>query len=89
MLPGVEEMEAQLERWSSQIDRLAAKVQGAGGESGFDTLMYVDELKALHVIAASKLIELKEAEEATRTRLQAAMKRAWAELEAAFKRPMP
>jgi hypothetical protein len=89
MLPGVEEMEAQLERWRSQIDRLAAKAQGAGGESGFDALMYVDELKALHVVATFKLVELKEAEEATRKRLQAEMKRAWAELEAAFKSPMP
>jgi hypothetical protein len=89
MAPGVEEMEAQLEHWSSQIDRLAAETQGAEVQARFDALMYVDELKALHAIARSKLIELQGAEDATRARLQAEMKGAWDDLDAAFKSPMP
>jgi hypothetical protein len=88
----VETMEAQLELWSSKIDQLAAKTESAGVRAGFDVVTYIDELKALRAIAHSKLVEFKAAvavEDARRTRLKAAMKGTWNELDAAFKKPQP
>jgi hypothetical protein len=88
----VEAMEAQLELWSSKIDQFAAKVEIAGAQAGFDVVTYIDELKALRAIAQSRLVEFKAAvavEDARQARLKAAMKRAWNELDAAFKNGQP
>jgi hypothetical protein len=95
MEAAAERMEAQLKLWSAKIDHLAAKTQAAGVQARFDALMYVDELKALHAIAQAKLIEFKAAilaataGDTKRTRLQAEMKKAWSELDAAFNNPRP
>lgn len=85
MEPAVEKMEAQLKLWSLKIDHLATETQVAGVQARFDALMYVDELKALHAIAQSKLIELKAVGDTRRARLKAEMKCAWNDLDAAFK----
>jgi hypothetical protein len=50
--------------------------------------MHIDELKALHAIAQSKLEEFRTAQATERARLEAEMKSAWDELEAAFRKPM-
>ena len=89
MEPAMEKMEAQLKRWSLRIDHLAAKTQVAGVHAGFDALIYVDELKALHAIALTKFNAFKAGEDTRRARLKAEMKSAWDDLDAAFKRPMP
>ncbi len=89
MEAAVEKMEAQLKRWRLKIDDLAAKTQVAGSQAGFDALMYVDELKALHAIARSRLDEFRAAKQTERKRLTAEMKRAWNELDAAFKNRRP
>jgi len=85
----VEKIEAQLKLWSLKIDYLATKTQMAGVQAGFDALMYVDELKALHAIAQSKFDEFRAAGDTERARLKAEMKSAWNELDAAFKVPKP
>jgi hypothetical protein len=82
-------MEAQLKQWSLKIDILAVKTQRSGTQAGFDALMYIDELKALHAIAQSKLDAFKSAGDTERARLKAEMKSAWNELAAAFKKPQP
>ena len=52
--------------------------------------MHIDELKALHAIAQAKLDEFKAGgDDRKRARLEAEMKSAWNELEAAFKKPKP
>jgi hypothetical protein len=89
MEPTLEKMEAQLRRWSLKIDHLAAKTQVPGVQAGFDALIYVDELKALHAIALAKFNEFKTGEATRRSRLQEEMKSAWDDLDAAFKRQMP
>jgi hypothetical protein len=86
MDPAVEKMEAQLKLWSLKINALAAKTQTAAVPARWDSLMHIDELKALHAIAQSKLIEYKAVRE-TRPRLKAEMKSAWSELDAALQRP--
>ena len=85
----VEKMEAQLKRWSLKIEKLAAKTQRAGVQARFDALMYVDELKAAHAVAQSKLIEFKAAGETSRARLEGELKGAWSDLDAAFKNLRP
>lgn len=91
MEASVQKMEAQLKLWSLEIDDLAAKTHLAGTRSGFDALMYVDELKALHAIAQARFDEYRAAGDAERARLRATMKRAWDELDDAFKtsKPLP
>jgi len=89
MEPAMEKMEAQLKRWSLRIDHLAAKTEAAGIRTGFDTLIYVDELKALYAIAHSKFVEFRAAEDTRQARLKAELKTAWDDLEAAFRKPTP
>jgi len=82
-------MEAQLKRWSLEIDRLAAQTQMAGVHAEFDSLLYIDELKVLHAIAQTKFDEFRVLEDTRRARLRAEMKMAWHDLETAFRKRMP
>jgi hypothetical protein len=84
-----ETMEARLKSWGLKIGRLAAKAEIVGVKTGFDTLMHIDELKALHAIAEAKLLEFKLAGDASRARLETEMTNAGEDLEAAINRPMP
>jgi hypothetical protein len=85
----VEKVEAQLTRWDAAINKLAAKNLTAGARARFEDLTYVDELKALHAIALSKLTEFKASKDGRRARLKAEMKNACNELEAALQNPRP
>jgi hypothetical protein len=76
-------LEAQLRGWRLRIARLAGAVHGVGTQKDFDALVYIDELKVLHAVAWSKLDEFKVAEGADRRRLEAGLKSAWSDLEAA------
>jgi hypothetical protein len=82
MDPAVEKMEAQLRLWSLKINTLAAKTQ-ARVPTSFDTLMHIDELKVLHAIAQSKLIEFKAVKD-TMAHLKTQMESAWKDLDAAL-----
>ena len=81
----MEKVEAQLKLWSLRIDDLAAKAQAPGVAAGFDALMYIDELKALHAAAKSKFDEFRAAGDADRARLTTEMESAFTELDTAFK----
>jgi len=81
----VDKVETQLKSWSLQIDDMAARTQVPGVQAGFDALMCIDELKALHAVAKSKLDEFRAAGDAERTRLKVEMEIACTELDAAFK----
>lgn len=83
----VEKLETQLELWRLQIDGQVARTQVPGVQAGFDALMRIDELKALHAIARSKLDAFKAGEESRRARLIEEMRHAWSELDAAFRNP--
>ena len=89
MEPVVKRMEAQLERWSLRIDQVAAKTQVAGAHAGFDAVMYVDELKALHAVAQSRFDEFRAVEDGRKERMLIQMKSALEDLDAAFKRRAP
>jgi hypothetical protein len=81
----VERMEGQLRIWSVEIDGLVARTQRPGIQAGFDALMHIDELKALHAIAQSRLDEFRAVGEAGQPGLKAEMESAWHELDTAFK----
>jgi hypothetical protein len=83
----IEKMDSQLKRWRLKIDQLAAKTQLVGGQAGFDTLMHIDELKALHAIAQSKIDEFRTRPTEERARLKSELKRACNDLDAAFMKP--
>jgi len=82
-------MEADLKRWSLKIDRLVAKTELVGAHPSFDTLTYIDELKALHAVARSKLETFKARGDRGGARLEAELELAWKEADAAFKKPKP
>lgn len=85
----VEKMEAQLSLWMLKINNLATGIQKAGVRAGFDAVMHIDELKGLHAIAQSKLIAFRNAGASTRADLEGELKRAWNDLDAAMKTPVP
>jgi hypothetical protein len=89
MEAAVERMEGHLRLWRLQIDELASRTQRLGAQPRFDSLMHVDELKALLAIAQSKFDAYRAAGEAERRQLKIELKRAWDELEAALKDPKP
>lgn len=89
MEAAMERMEAQLRNWHLKIDRLAAAIQVAGVPVDFEALVYIDELKALHAIARSKLDQFKAAESTERGHLETGMRSAWSDLEEALENLVP
>jgi hypothetical protein len=85
----MEKLEAQLELWSLDIQARAVRTRMTGGQGSFDTLIYIDELKALHAIAQLKCSKFKAARGVRRDRLKAEMEMAWKDLDTALKDPMP
>jgi hypothetical protein len=85
----VGKMETQLKLWGTRIDKFAARTQKAGSLARFEDLLYIDELKALLAIAQSKLDEFRAGGDAERARLEAEVKSACNELDAAFNNPKP
>ena len=71
-------MEEQLKRWRVKIDELADGIQMQGVHTSFDTLIYIDELKALHAIVQFRLNES--------TRTIADLNEAWNDLVVAFEK---
>lgn len=82
-------MESQLENWRLKIERLADEKQRVGAPVGFYTLMHIDELKALHAIALTKLDEFKAGNDLKRARLMTGVTKSLGDLELAFKNPKP
>lgn len=85
----VDKLEAQLRLWSSKIDDLVATTQLTGVPVRFETLICIDELKALHAIAQLRFDEFTAAKDPDRSRLKIRMKRAWNELDVAFQKQKP
>jgi hypothetical protein len=75
---------AQLEHWGLRIRELSDQVPGARARVRFDDLLHLDELKALHAVARTKLDALRAATGPQRTALEVEVQEAWSELAAAF-----
>jgi hypothetical protein len=81
----VGKMEAQLSHWGAKLDELVAKAEEAGGEVKVDYRKRIDELKAKHQAAHSKLEEFKAAGNGKWEHFKTGVESAWVELENAFK----
>lgn len=77
---------AQLERWGLMIRELSDQMLRAGSAVRFHDLLDVDELKALHAIAQTKLDAFRAATGPERTMLDLEVTNAWIDLAAAFER---
>lgn len=88
MEAAVKKMGEELRLWGLKIGHLAARAERAGIGPGYEAVMYIDELKALHAIAQSRLEAYQAAGEREgeqeRERLRAELKSACDELGAAL-----
>ena len=82
-------MEAQLKLWSARIEHLAARTQQPGVRASFDTLIYIDELKALHAIAVAEYEAIRNAPAERRAELKAGRSGVWDDLGTALKVKRP
>lgn len=85
----LQSMNAQLDVWAMKIEALTARYQEAGVMRRFDTVLYLDELRALHAVARCNLDAFRTAGGQERTDLEPGMKAAWDELAAAIRRRPP
>ena len=58
-------LQAQLEEWSAEIDKLKAKADKAGADAQINYSRHIEELKSMQTAASKKLVELKNASEDT------------------------
>jgi uncharacterized coiled-coil DUF342 family protein len=61
----IAKLQAQLDEWGTEIDKLKAKADKAGADMQLEYHRQVDELRAMQATANQKLTELKESSEET------------------------
>lgn len=79
----------ELEFWGRRIRELTEQTQRIGRQTSFEVLMNLDELRALHVIATSRLDALHAATGAERTSIEGEIDIMSSELQSALGRPRP
>ena len=79
-------MEAQLKQWGAKLDELGVIGEEAATEARVLYRKGVEDLKAKHKVAQSKLAELRAAGSDKWDTLKAGVDSAWSELEAGFKK---
>lgn len=79
-------METQLKQWGAKLDELLAKAEEAGTEAKIDYRKRIDDLKAKHRVAQTKLDEIRAAGSEKWETLRTGVERAWNELESAIKK---
>jgi hypothetical protein len=82
----VGKMETQLKQWGMKLDELMAKAEEAGTDAKADYRKHIDDLKAKHLVAQSKLDELRAAGHDEWQSLKAGVESAWTELDVAFRK---
>lgn len=83
------EMARQLEFWGRRIRELTEQSERSGKRMSFEELMNLDELRALHVIATSRLEALQTASDTERTSIEGEIDIMSSELQSALGRPRP
>lgn len=79
----------ELEFWGRRIRELTEQTQRAGKRTSFEVIMNLDELRALHVIATSRMQALYAATGAERTSIEGEIDIMSSELQSALGRPRP
>lgn len=83
------EVESQLARWGTVIERMSDRTRKPGVQPGFETLLHCDVLKALHVITRAKCDEYHAAPAAEQARVKVELVAVWTELADAIGKPRP
>ena len=82
----VQKMQAQLEEWSTAIERLRAKADHASAETKLKMQRQLDELKAKEAAARTKLDQIKNTSKQAFEDARGAIDKAWSDLKGAFDR---
>ena len=77
-------LQAQLEEWSADIDRLKAKATDLEGDAQLEYNRRIKDLKSMRDAAAERLDELRAAGNGAWEDLKGGVDEAWTELEEAF-----
>jgi len=78
-------LQAQLDEWSAQIDRLKAKADGKAADEQLEYYQRIEELESMKQSANKKLNELKKASDDAWEDVKVGIDSAWDSLSAAFK----
>lgn len=78
-------LQAQLNEWSAEIDKLKAKADKAEVDAQLEYYKQIEELRSMQEAAKSKLAELKEASNDAWGDLKAGMDSTWDSLSSALK----
>lgn len=80
-----QKLQAQLDEWGAQIDKLKAKADGAEADIQLEYYKQIEELRSMQKSASDKLSELKDAGEDAWEDLKAGIDNAWYSLGNAVK----
>lgn len=80
-----QKLQAQLDEWGAQIDKLKAKVDGAEADAQLEYYKRIEELRSMEKSATDKLSELKDAGDGAWEDLKAGIDNAWDSLGNAVK----
>lgn len=80
-----QKLQAQLDEWSAEIDKLKAKADGAKADGKLEYYEKIEELRSMQEVASKKLIELKNASDDAWEDLKAGIDSAWDSLGNALK----
>jgi uncharacterized coiled-coil DUF342 family protein len=72
-----QKLQAQLDEWGAQIDKLKAKADGAEADVQLEYYKQIEELRAMQESATDKLDELKDASDDAWEDLKAGIDNAW------------
>ncbi|MCE2594391.1 coiled coil domain-containing protein [Motilimonas cestriensis] len=78
-------LQAQLDEWSAEIDKLKAKADHAEGDAQLEYYKEIEELRSMQETATKKLTELKDAGDDAWEDLKAGIDSAWDSLSNAMK----
>lgn len=72
-----QKLEAQLDTWSAEIDKLKAKAKAADADAQLDYYKQLEELRSMQHAANKKLLQLKSASDDAWEDLKAGVESAW------------
>jgi len=78
-------LQAQLDEWGAEIDKLKTKVDNAEADAQLEYYKQIEELRSMQESASNKLVELKEAGDDAWEDLKAGIDSAWDSLGNALK----
>ena len=80
-----QKLQAQLDEWNAEIEKLKAKVDNAEADSQLKYYKQIEEIRSMQESASNKLVELKDAGDDAWEDLKAGVDSAWDSLGTAVK----